>query len=96
MPLDRSSSFGCGQLRDQEVEEDRQLLPVGVRVGQDGRQEAVGADERLGLALEVDLAVLVELRGVGGHAGVEDGVELVAVGPAQVQRRPAIARPARS
>ena len=39
-------------------------------------EEAVGADERLGLALEVDLAVLVEVLLVDGDAGVEDRVEL--------------------
>ena len=42
--------------------------------------------ERLGLALEVDLPVLVELLLVDGDAGVEDRVELVAVGAAEVQR----------
>ena len=41
--------------------------------------------ERLGLALEVDLAVLVELLLVDRHAGVEDRVELVAVRAAEVQ-----------
>ena len=77
--------LGGGQLGDQEIQEDRELLPSGVRVGQDRREEAVGAGERLGLAFEIDLAVLVELLVVGGDAGVEDRVEPVAVGAAQIQ-----------
>ena len=68
------------QLGDQKVQEDRELLPAGVAVGQDRGEEAVGADERLGLALEVHLAVLVESVQVDRHAGIEDRVELVAVG----------------
>ena len=50
-----------GQLEDEEVEEDGEFLPCGVGVGQDGGQKLVGAQEGLGLALEVDLAVFVEL-----------------------------------
>ena len=85
MPFERSSSFGAGSFGHQEVQEDRELLPLGVGVGQDRGEEAVGAHERLGLALEVDLAVLVELLLVDGDAGVEDRVELVAVRAAQVE-----------
>ena len=54
-----------------------------------GRMEArkpVRADERLGLALEVHLSVLVEFLPIDRDTGVEDGVELVAVGPTQVER----------
>ena len=43
------------------------------------------AQKRLGLALEIHLPVLVELLFVDRDAGVEDGVELVAVGPTQVE-----------
>ena len=86
MPLREVFLLRRRQLGDQEVEEDRELLPLGVRVGQDRREEAVGAAERLGLALEVDLAVLVELLVVDRHAGIEDRVELVAVGAAEEQR----------
>ena len=74
------------QLGHQEGQEDRELLPLGIRVRQDRRQEAVGAQERLGLALEIHLPVLVEPLAVVGHAGVEDRVEPVAVGTAQVER----------
>ena len=74
------------QLGDEEVQEDRELLPLGVRVRQDRGEEAVGAQERLGLALEVHLPVLVELLPVDGDAGVEDRVEPVAVRAAEVQR----------
>src|SRR5680860_845413 len=41
------------ELRHQEVQENGELLPLGVGVGQDGGEEAVGAGEGLGLALEV-------------------------------------------
>jgi len=64
---------------------DRQLLPARARVGQDRRQEAVGAGERLGFALEVDLVVLVEVLDVLRGADVEDGVELVAFDATEVQ-----------
>ncbi len=76
---------GRGELRDEEVEEDRELFPAGVRVGEDRGEEAVGPAEGLGLPLEVDLAVLVELVVVGRDAGVEDRVEPVAVRPVQVE-----------
>jgi hypothetical protein len=46
----------------------------------------VGAQEGLGLALEVHLPVLVQPLPVVGHTGIEDGVEPVAVRPAQVER----------
>lgn len=59
------------QLRDQEVEEDRQLLPRRVGVRQDLRQEAVGPDESLNFALEVDLAILVEVLLVTRYAGMQ-------------------------
>ena len=71
---------GRGELRHKEVQKDRELLPLGIRVGQDRGEEAVHAHERLGLALEVHLPVLVELLLVDRDAGVEDGVESVAVG----------------
>lgn len=77
--------LGRGELRDQEIQEDRQLLPVGIRVRQDRGQKSVGADESLGLALEVHLAIFVEIGVVGGHAGVQDRVELVAVRAVQVE-----------
>ena len=49
----------CGELGDQEVQEDRELLPVCVCVRQNRRQEAIGPHERLALTLEVDLPVLI-------------------------------------
>ena len=84
----------CGQLGDEEVQEDRQLLPLGVGVGQDRRQELVGAHERLGLALELDLPVFVEVLLVDGDAGIEDRVELVAVGARRDRGRTKLRRPA--
>ena len=53
--------FRRRQLEDEEVEEDGEFLPLGVGVGQDGGQEFVGTQEGFGLALEVDLAVFIEL-----------------------------------
>ena len=73
------------QLGRQQVEEDRELLPLGVAVRDHRREEAVGAAEHLGLALEVHLAVLVEPVHIDRHAGIEDRVELVAVGAAEEQ-----------
>lgn len=77
--------FRRWQFRHQEVQEDRQLLPLGIGVRQDRRQEAVGADKDLGLALEVDLAILVERLVVGGDASVENWVETVSIGVAKVE-----------
>ncbi len=99
MPFDRSSSFGAGSFGIRKFRKIDSFSHSALRVRQDRREEAVGAGERLGLALEVDLPVLVELVLVDGHAGIEDRVELVAVGAAEVQldelRRPAPAsRPA--
>ena len=50
-------------------------------------EEAVGADEGLGIALELHLAVLVQLAQVHRHAGIEDRIELVALGTAKVAPR---------
>ena len=73
------------QLRDQEVEEDRELLPIRIREGQDGRDEGVGPGECLRLALEINLPVLVEVRIVDGDARIQDGVQLIPVGAAQIE-----------
>ena len=86
IPFDRSSSAGGGQLGNEERQEDGELLPLGVGVGQDDCQEPVGAEERLRPALEFHLAILVQLLSIGRHAGVQDGVELVTVGSRKVQR----------
>jgi len=69
---------GRRQLGHQEVEEDRELLPGRVGIGQHLAQEGVRAHEGLGLALELDLPVLVERAPVVGDAGIEDRVERVA------------------
>jgi hypothetical protein len=83
------------QLGRQQVEEDRELLPLGVAVGNHRREEIVGAAEHLGLALEVHLAVLVEPLHIDRHAGIEDRVELVAVRAAE-ETAPPPAAPARA
>ena len=75
----------CRQLGDQHVEQDRELLPFGVAVGNYQRKEAIGSAEHLGLALEAHLAVLVEPVHVDRHTGIEDRVELVAVGITEEQ-----------
>ena len=77
---------GRGELRHEEVQKDRKLLPLGARVRQDRGEESVHAPERLGFALEVHLPVLVELLLVDRDAGVEDGVEQVAVRSTQIER----------
>ena len=74
---------GRRQLRDQEVEEDRALLPAGVGVRQHGRQKGVAADEALGGALERDLPVFVQVTPVDRGALVQDRIEAVALGAAQ-------------
>ena len=84
MPFDRSLFLGGWQLGDQEVQEDRALLPPGVVVGKHGREKGVGAHESLGTAFELHLAVLVEIALVDRYAAVEDRVELVALGTAEV------------
>ena len=73
------------QLGRQQIQQNRELLPLRVAVGNHRRKEAVGAAEHLGLALEVHLAVLVEPLHVDRHAGIEDRVELVAVRAAEEQ-----------
>ena len=82
--MERSGSSGAGSFRDEEVQEDRTLLPLGVGIRQHRRQEGVGAHERLGAALELHLPVLVQLAPVDRHTGVQDRIEAVAVLPAQV------------
>jgi len=49
----------CRELGHQEIQEDRQLLPLGIGVRQDRGEKAVGADECLCCALEIDLLVFV-------------------------------------
>ena len=53
---------------------------LGVGVGQDGGQEPVGTEERLRVAFEFDLAILVQLLPVERDASVQDGVEPVTSG----------------
>ena len=62
--------MGGGELGDEEVQDDRELLPLGVCVGQDRGEETIRTKEGLRLAFEVHLAVLVELRVVHRHTGV--------------------------
>ena len=76
---------GSRQLGDKEVQEDRQLFPVAVRVGDDRRKELVCPHERLGLPLEVHLSILVEIGRVDRNAGVEDRVQRIAVSTAEEQ-----------
>ena len=52
-------------------------------IGQDRGEEIVGAGESLGFALEIYLAVFIEVVLIDGDAGVENGVQLVAVGAAR-------------
>ena len=85
MPLDRSSSLGAGSFGIRKFRKIDSFSHPALRVGQDGGEEVVGAGEGLGLALEVDLAVLVELFVVGRDTGVEDRVKAVAVGSTQVE-----------
>lgn len=47
-------------------------------------KDSIGA-ACLALALEIDLAILIEISLVGGDAGVEDGVEPVPVDPSEVE-----------
>lgn len=47
----------------------------------------MGTGESLGLALEIHLTIFVELIPVDRHAGIEDGIELIANGTVQVQLR---------
>lgn len=60
IPLDRSSSAGAGSFRNEQVQGDGELLPFTVGVRKHRGQKVVGAGERLGLALEINLPVLVE------------------------------------
>ena len=85
MPLARSSSFGAGSLGVSRSRKIESFSHSGVAVRDHRREEGVGAAEHLGLALEVHLAVLVEPVHVDRHAGIEDRVELVAVGAAEEQ-----------
>jgi hypothetical protein len=82
VPFGEIFLLGSRQLRRQEVEEDRKLLPPSVDRRHDGRQEVVGSAEDLGFALEVDLLILVERGCVDHDAGIKDRVELVTVGTA--------------
>ena len=75
---------GSGQLGNEEGQEDRELLPLGIRIGQNRRQESIGPQKRLHLALEIHLLVLIQVLPVDRHAGIQDRVEPVAVGPGEV------------
>ena len=77
--LDGHREFG-----HKEVQEDGELLPVRVRVGQQGGEEVIGAAECLGLALEVHLAILVQAGFVCRHTGVQHRVEPVPVRSLQI------------
>ena len=85
-PLGEVFFLGRGQLRDEEVQEDRQLLPHRVTVTQDRGEETVAAHKGLRLPLELDLIVLAELVGVLDHARIKDRIEFVPVCAAQVKR----------
>ena len=85
MPFDRSSSLGAGSLGIRKFRKIESFSHSALLYGRIDGEEAVGADERFRLALEIDLAVLVQLGVVGRDAGVENRVELVAVGAAEIQ-----------
>lgn len=55
-------------------------------VAQDRGEEAVAAYKGFGLALELDLVVLVQIGLVLLDAVIEDGIEFVAVGTTEIQR----------
>jgi hypothetical protein len=55
-------------------------------IGKDGREKAVVADEGFRLALELHVVVLSELFDVFRDACIEDGVELIPLSSAEVQR----------
>ena len=76
--------LGGRQLRNQEIQKDRTLLPVGVGVGKDAGKKVVSADESLGFTLEIYLTIFLEFALVDRYAGVENRIQLVAFGPAQV------------
>ena len=84
MPLEKVVLLGGRQLRNQEIQKDRTLLPVGVGVGKDEGKKAVSADEALGLALEIHLTIFLEFALVDRYAGVENRIQLVAFGSAQI------------
>ena len=67
------------EVSDQEVQEDGALLPRRVGVGEHTAQKRISPNERLGIALEANLTVLVEIIDVCDHAVIENRVEPVAV-----------------
>ncbi len=77
--MERSSSFGAGSFGMRRSRTDGELFPLAHGVGHDGSEEIVGAGEGFGLAFEIDLPVFVEVLLICDDAGVEDGVEFVAV-----------------
>ena len=85
MPFERSSSFGAGSLGIRKFSKIDSFSHSALLYGMTDERKLVGAAERLGLALEVHLAVLVELVHIDRHARIEDRVELVAVGAAEEQ-----------
>jgi hypothetical protein len=82
MPFARSSSLR-GQLWDEEVQEDRELLPILYAIGQDGREKVISPREGFGLTLEVHLPIFVEIVHIDRHGGIEDRVEFVTIGSTQ-------------
>jgi len=84
-PLGEVIFYGRREFGDQQIEQDRKPLPLPVCGRQKRRQEFVGADKRLGLALEVHLSVFIQLILIYGHAYVEDGVKPVAISAAEKQ-----------
>jgi hypothetical protein len=51
-------------------------------IRQNRGKEVVGARECLGLTLEIDLSIFVEIGQINGHAGIEYRVQFVAFGSA--------------
>ena len=58
----------------------RALLPGSVGSGKYAGQKVVGPHEGFGIALEIDLSVLVEIALVHRDAGIENRIEPVALG----------------
>jgi hypothetical protein len=86
MPLARSSSMGAGSFGNQEVQENRELLPVLNAIRQDGGEESRRCGvNALALPLKSTCPSSSRSLHIHGHAGIEDRVQLVAVRSTQVQ-----------
>ena len=77
-------SLGAGSFETRKFRNIERFSHAAVGVWKDRRQEAISSHEALGLPLERHLPVFIKVIQIDRHAGVEDGIELIALIPTQI------------